>query len=92
MVGDEQVGAPARRLVDDRQGGVEREEDPPHRLVEVAGDEPHPVPVRGIGGRPEAFEDVDDGAEQGCRRRVGRGGFEVLHVGPAGLEPTTPAV
>ena len=79
VVGHEQVRAERPGLLDDRQGGVDREVDAAHRLREVAGDQAHLVPGLGGLGRVEALEGRDDVDER-------------QHVGPAGLEPTTPAV
>ena len=75
----EQVGSESPGLLDDGEGGVNREVDATHRLVEVSRDESDLVPGLGGLGRVEALEDGHD---------VGKG----QHVGPAGLEPTTPAV
>ena len=80
-MGHEQVRLPRGGLLDDGEGRVEGEEDPSDRLVEVAGDEADPVPGGGAVGRIERLEAGDD-VTQG----------EIFHVGPAGLEPTPPAV
>ena len=72
-------------LVDDGQRRVEREEDAAHGLVEVARHEADTVPLR------RALEGIER-----LERRNGvteaEVGSRIVHVGPAGLEPTTPAV
>lgn len=80
-MGDEQVGAPGASLLDDRERRVEGEEDPSHGLSRVARDQTHPVPVGSAVLRVEPVEDGEDVPQR-----------QVTHVGPAGLEPTTPAV
>lgn len=81
VMGHEQVRIPCGGLLDDGEGRVEGEEDPSDRLVEVTGDEADPVPRGGTVGRVERLEAGDDVTQH-----------EIFHVGPAGLEPTTPAV
>lgn len=81
MMRDEQVGVPVAGLLDDGERRVQREGDAAHRLVGVAGDEADPVPVGRAVGRIEPLQRGDDLAQR-----------QVTHVGPAGLEPTTPAV
>ena len=81
MVRDEQVGIPVARLLDDGERRVQGEGDATHRLVQVAGDEADLVPVGRAVRRIEGLQGVDDLAQR-----------HVTHVGPAGLEPTTPAV
>ena len=79
-MGDEQVGLRHTGLLDDRESRVEGEQDALDRLLRVARHEAHLVPrLRGV-RRVEAFENGNDVAQ------------EKGHVGPAGLEPTTPAV
>ena len=79
-MGDEEVGVGRAGLLDDRKGRVEGEQDALDRLVGITRHETHLVPrLRGV-WRVETFEDGDDIAQ------------EKGHVGPAGLEPTTPAV
>ena len=85
VVGHQQVGAPPACLVDDGEGRVEREEDTAYGLVEVTRDEPDAVPVRGALEGVERLERCDDVAKAEV-------GGQIVHVGPAGLEPTTPAV
>ena len=77
----QQVGPPGDRLVDDGQGRVDGEEDPAYRLGEVTRDETHAVPGGSTGGWVEVVERRHDVTQH-----------EMVHVGPAGLEPTTPAV
>ena len=91
MVRHEQVGVPVARLLDDGERRVEREGDATHRLVEVASDEADPVPVGRAGRRIEGLQGGDDAASTGAGARSWAAGSG-LHVGPAGLEPTTPAV
>ena len=84
MVGEQQVGPEVAGLLDDGQGGVDREVDAPHRLLRVAGDQADPVPGLCGVGRVEVLDDLEHLAEG---QVVG-----VAHVGPAGIEPTTFAV
>ena len=81
MVGDEQVGAGVTGLRDDREGRVDGRVDAPHGLLRVTGHQADAVPgLRRVLG-VEPLEDRQHVAQSD-------GG----HVGPAGLEPTTPAV
>ena len=89
MVRDEQVDAPGARLLDDGEGRVEREEDAAHWLVGVAGDESDTVPLGRTLERVQRLQRSDDVAQPEVALEVG--GW-LVHVGPAGLEPTTPAV
>ncbi len=86
-MGDDEVRPGAHGLGHDLQRRVDREQHPVHALLRVAGDQTHAVPrLRGRGG-VELLEGGDD---------VGQGDTGLLragvHVGPAGLEPTTYAV
>ena len=71
----------ARGLLDDGEGGVDGEVDPAHRLGQVAGHQPDLVP--GLGGRRAGR---GSSSTRTTSARVG------VHVGPAGLEPTTSTV
>ncbi len=65
--------------------GSSGEEDAAHGLVEVARHEADAVPLRRALEGIERLERRDDVAEAEV-------GGRIVHVGPAGLEPTTPAV
>lgn len=81
VVRHEQVRAPDGRLLDDGERGVEGEQDAPDGLVEIPGHQADPVPGGRTGRRVERLETGDDVTQH-----------KIFHVGPAGLEPTTPAV
>lgn len=91
-MGDDQVGAQADRLADHRQGRVHREQDRGDRLIRVARHEPDPVPGLGGGRRVEPLQHLDHPGERRHARPSAVWSSAVLHVGPAGLEPTTYAV
>ena len=84
VVGQQEVGAELAGLLDDGERRVDRQVHPPHRLVEVAGDEADVVPGLGGARRVELLDDLEHLAE-------GQD-VDVAHVGPAGIEPTTYAV
>lgn len=79
-MGDEQVGPEPPGLVDDGQGRVDRGVDPADGVGGIPGDESDAVPRLGGLGWVVPVEDGDDVTEGEA------------HVGPAGVEPTTPAV
>ncbi len=80
VVGDEQVGPGCDGFVDDRQRRVDGEAHMLDRLIGVPRHQADTVPGQRRPRRIEAVKQRDDLAQRHC------------HVGPAGLEPTTPAV
>lgn len=80
-MGDEQVGTCGTGLLDHLEGGVDGGVDAADRLLGVARHQPDAVPGLGGVSRKHLLERAQHMVQP-----------EGIHVGPAGLEPTTPAV
>jgi hypothetical protein len=72
VVGDQQVGADADRLVGDLGQRVHREQHAPHLGVRVAADRADRVPGLGQLGGPESVEGGDDIGHSGHGRKITR--------------------
>ena len=77
VVRHDEVGAPRDGLVDDGRDGVDREQDPPHGLVRVAGHQTDRVPGLRRARRVPPLQ-------QPARRRPGTGALTLPHAtGPS---------